>query len=100
MGGVVVDELKALRSLARAMGVHTRYMNGLGKRVTVAPETLVRVCAALGAPVERTSDAAGALRAHRETASAGLLPPVLVAWDGALSPHSTLQGRTGSRGSA
>ena len=72
MGGVVVDELKALRSLARAMGVHTRYVNGLGKHVTVAPETLVRVCAALGAPVERPSDAAGALRAHRETASARL----------------------------
>ncbi|HEY8197192.1 MAG TPA: 4-alpha-glucanotransferase [Gemmatimonadales bacterium] len=81
-----MDELKALRSLARAMGVHTRYVNGLGKRITVAPETLVRVCAALGAPVERPSDAAGALRAHRETASAGILPPVLVAWDGALSP--------------
>jgi len=25
----VMDELKALRSLARAMGVHTRYKNGL-----------------------------------------------------------------------
>ncbi|MEA2724844.1 MAG: 4-alpha-glucanotransferase [Gemmatimonadales bacterium] len=81
-----MDELKALRSLARALGVHTRYVNGLGKRVTVAPETLVRVCAALGASVERPSDAAGALRAHRETTSAGLLPPVLVAWDGALPP--------------
>ncbi|HWN19170.1 MAG TPA: 4-alpha-glucanotransferase [Gemmatimonadales bacterium] len=79
------DDLKALRSLARAMGVHTRYINGLGKRVTVAPETLVRVCAALGAPVARPSDAAGALRAHRETGSAGL-PPVVVAWDGGLTP--------------
>src|SRR5882724_4294744 len=78
----VMDELKALRSLARAMGVHTRYKNGLGKRVIVAPETLVRVCAALGAPVERPGDAAGALRAHRGTTKAGLVPPVLVAWDG------------------
>lgn len=82
----VVDELKALRSLAREMGVHTRYINGLGKRVIVAPETLVRVCAALGAPVERPGDAAGALRAHRETARAALVPPVLVAWDGFLAP--------------
>jgi 4-alpha-glucanotransferase len=81
-----MDELKALRSLARAMGVHTRYVNGLGKRVTVAPETLLRVCAALGAPVERQSDAAEALRAHRAAKSTGLVPPVLVAWDGALSP--------------
>ena len=82
----VPDELKALRSLARAMGVHTRYVNGLGKRVTVAPETLLRVCAALGAPVERPGDAAGALRAQRQTTNAPLVPPVLVAWDGSLTP--------------
>jgi 4-alpha-glucanotransferase len=81
-----MDELKALRSLARAMGVHTRYTNGLGKRVIVAPETLLRVCAALGAPVERPGDAAGALRAQRDARKSGLVPPVLVAWDGALAP--------------
>ena len=81
-----MDELKALRSLARAMGVHTRYTDGLGKRVTVAPETLLRVCAALGAPVERPGDAAGALRAHRHTRKIELVPPVLVAWDGSLAP--------------
>lgn len=68
------------------MGVHTRYINGLGKSVTVAPETLVRVCAALGAPIARPEDAADALRAHRETTGAGLVPPVLVAWDGFLAP--------------
>jgi len=79
-----MDELRALRSLARALGVHTRYTDGLGKRVTVAPETLVRVCAAVGAPVARPSDAAEALRAHRATRVTGLVPPVLVAWDGAL----------------
>jgi 4-alpha-glucanotransferase len=81
-----MDELKALRSLARAMGVHTRYTDGLGKRVIVSPETLLRVCASLGAPLERPGDAAGALRAHRETRKAGLVPPVLVAWDGSLAP--------------
>jgi 4-alpha-glucanotransferase len=68
------------------MGVHTRYTNGLGKRVIVAPETLLRVCAALGAPVERPGDAASALRAHRETTKAGLVPPVFVAWDGSFAP--------------
>jgi 4-alpha-glucanotransferase len=82
----VTDELKALRSLARAMGVHTRYVNGLSKHVTVAPETLVRVCAALGASVERPGDAADALGAHRDRAQAELVPPVLVAWDGSLPP--------------
>jgi 4-alpha-glucanotransferase len=81
-----MDELKVLRSLARAMGVHTRYTNGLGKRVIVAPETLVRVCAALGAPVGRPGDAAGALRAYREAGKAELVPPVVVAWNGSLAP--------------
>ena len=56
-----MDELKALRSLARAMGVHIRYTDGLGRRVVVAPETLVRVCATLGAPVERPGDDASHL---------------------------------------
>jgi 4-alpha-glucanotransferase len=79
-------ELRDLRSLARAMGVHTRYIDGLGKRVTVAPETLVRVCAALGALVARPRDAAQALKAHRASTRGGPVPPVVVAWDGALSP--------------
>ncbi len=81
-----MGELDPLGSLARAMGVHTHYTDGLGRPVTVAPETLLRVCAALGVPVARPSDAADALRAHRATESTGLLPPVLVAWDGALPP--------------
>ena len=81
-----MDELSALRSLAKALGVQTRYTDGLGRRVVVAPETLLRVCAALGAGVSRPADAADALRAHRATLRhAGLLPPVLVAWDGLLS---------------
>src|SRR5918995_5984605 len=79
-----MDELKALRSLARAMGVHTRYIDGLGKHVTVQPETLLRVCTALGAPLERFADAVDALRGYQQTRSTQLLPPVLVAWDGAL----------------
>jgi hydrogenase maturation factor len=44
-----MDELKALESLATALGVHTHYTDGLGQPVSVAPETLLRVCAALGA---------------------------------------------------
>jgi 4-alpha-glucanotransferase len=81
-----MDELKALRALATAMGVRTRYTDGLGRRVVVAPETLVRVCAALGAPLARPSDAADALRARRARRDVGRLPPVLVAWNGALPP--------------
>ncbi|HEU5217694.1 MAG TPA: 4-alpha-glucanotransferase, partial [Gemmatimonadales bacterium] len=81
-----MDELRTLRVLAKAMGVQTRYTDGLGKKVVVAPETLLRVCAALGAPVEHPADARGALRARRAAASLELLPKVLVAWDGILPP--------------
>jgi len=81
-----MDEFRALRSLAKAMGVHTSYKDGLGRRVTAAPETLVRVCAALGAPVAHPADAAGALRSRRAIRHTALVPPVLVAWDGALPP--------------
>ena len=78
-----MDEPKALRSLARVMGVHTRYTDGLGRHVLVSPETLVRVCAALGAHVTRVDDAEEALRAM-DGGATSLVPPVLVAWDGVL----------------
>ena len=81
-----MDELKALRALARELGVHTRYTDGLGNRVVVPAETLVRVCAAVGAPIARPGDAAEALRANHATGAAELLPPVIVAWDGTLPP--------------
>ena len=84
-----MDELTALRALATAVGVHTSYTDGLDNPVTVAPETLVRVCAAVGAQVTRPADAADALRAWHASRKAGLVPPVLVAWDGHL-PTVTL----------
>jgi 4-alpha-glucanotransferase len=83
-----MDELRTLRALAKAMGVYTRFVDGLRRRVTVDPETLVKVCAALGAPVEKPGDAAAALRAHRQRLKGELLPPVLVAWDGSLPPFA------------
>jgi 4-alpha-glucanotransferase len=85
-----MDELKSLRSLAGALGVHTRYVDGLGRHVKVAPETLVRVCAALGAPLAGPADAAEALRAH-QASDKPLIPPVLVAWEGNL-PALTIPG--------
>jgi 4-alpha-glucanotransferase len=93
-----MQELRALRSLARAIGVHTRYTDGLGNHVTVSPETLVRVCAAVGAPIARPADAAEALRAHRATRDTELLPPVLVAWDGILTPWPPLLKRERGNG--
>jgi 4-alpha-glucanotransferase len=81
-----MDELRTLRTLALKLGVHIRYTDGLGRRVVVAPETLVRVCAALGAPVTGLGDAAEALRAVRAGGRAAALSPVMVAWDGQLTP--------------
>ena len=77
-----MEELNALESLAQALGVHTTYTDGLGNPVTVSPETLVRVCTALGAGVGTPEDAPEALRALHEDRSgpglrsaAGALPP-------------------------
>jgi 4-alpha-glucanotransferase len=80
------DELTALHALAKAMGVATHYVDGLKRPVDVGPDTLVRVCAALGAPVERPADAAAALPVVREANARHLVPPVLVAWEGRLGP--------------
>ena len=70
----------AVRGLAEAMGVATSFRDGLGKNIEVGTETLVRVCAALGAEIETATDAASALRALRARRRA--VPSVLVAWDG------------------
>ena len=83
-----MEALKALQSLATELGVQTSYIDGLKKPVTVGAETLVRVCAALGAPVTGVHDAADALAAHHARQDRGALPPVLVAWNGNLSSLS------------
>lgn len=79
-------EIIALRRLAHEMGILTKYTDGLNRRVVVAPETLVRICAALGAPISRQEDAAEALVAVRESRQHELLPLVLIAWNGHLVP--------------
>ena len=85
-----MNELETLRSLAEQMGVYTRYVDGLDRAVTVGPETLVRVCASLGAPITKPAEAADALRAVKER-DTGRIPPVLVAWNGIL-PRVALSG--------
>ncbi len=81
-----MDDLIALRALATRLGVHTEYTDGLDQPVIVAPETLVQVCAALGAPVTGPWDAAGALAAIEAPEPIRLCEPVSVAWDGMLRP--------------
>ena len=87
---------EALHALAAALGVHTSYVDGLRRPVQVAPETLVRVCAALGAQIKRPEDAPEALRALKAARAEGI-SPVLVAWDG-LVP--SVKPRTGYPGDA
>lgn len=78
-----------LITLAHKLGVATSYTDGLGREVVVGPETLLRVTAALGAPVRTVRDAAEALA---EFDRRGPLPPVIVAWDGVLPRTSGMRG--------
>jgi 4-alpha-glucanotransferase len=81
-----MDALDSLRELARTLGVHTEYTDGLGRHVVVGAETLVRVCAALGAPVTSAADAGAALEETSGRPDGRHLPPVVVAWEGDLRP--------------
>lgn len=81
-----MTEFSSLHALARALGVATEYTDGLGRSVEVAPETVVRVCQALGAELEHPRDAAAALVAYREAQASRMLPPMVVAWNGVLPP--------------
>ena len=79
-----MEDLSALHALAAELGVSTSYVDGLARPVTPSAETLVRVCAALGAPVSGPSDAADALRAVRSTQK----PEIRISWDGQPAGYS------------
>jgi len=79
-----MEDLTSLHALAAELGVRTSYVDGLARPVTVAPDTLVRVCGALGAPVTSPANAGEALAAVRAGLREQVIPPVIVAWDGAL----------------
>jgi len=85
-----MEDLSALHALAAELGVSTSYVDGLARPVTPPPETLVRVCAALGAPVTGPHDAGAALQAVQETRRREAGPPVAVAWDGQRPDHESL----------
>jgi len=76
-----MEDLSALHALAQELGVSTSYVDGLARPVTPSAETLVRVCAALGAPVTGPHDAGEALRAVQD-ARRTEDSPVRIAWDG------------------
>ncbi|MET8180558.1 4-alpha-glucanotransferase [Streptomyces sp. NPDC005336] len=67
-----------LPALARAHGIATAYATDRGRRVTVAPDTLVAVLAACGVDAATSHAAREALDAHRDRQAARLLPPCVV----------------------
>jgi 4-alpha-glucanotransferase len=71
-----------LLELARLHGVQTAYRDAGGHDRVASPEALGGVLAALGAPIERRSDAADALERRRRELDERLAPPVVVTWEG------------------
>ncbi len=78
MGEAMTPERAALEELAAAHGVLTSYHDAGGRLVHASPEALVSVLRALGAPIERESDAPSALRARREASWERIVDPVLL----------------------
>ncbi len=77
------QEQAALEWLASLYSVETSFWDPVNHRVRqAAPETLLGVLRALGAPVERMGDAAAAGRARLQEIWRRAASPVAVAWDG------------------
>jgi 4-alpha-glucanotransferase len=85
-----------LDQLASAFGVITSYHDIDGTRRRAAPEALVAVLRALGAPLERTVDAADALRAIGARAAPLRVEPIHVIREGT-APAIRLVGRSDAR---
>ncbi|MFJ7151556.1 4-alpha-glucanotransferase [Streptomyces sp. NPDC100445] len=75
-----------LRRLARAHGIATDYTTDRGRRVAVAPGTLVSVLAACGVDAATGAAARAALAAHHERTAARLLPDCVVVRGGTVPP--------------
>ncbi len=71
-----------LKELARLFGVETSYQDAFGKQQEAAPDSLLRILQILGAPLQRASDAADALREYRQATWRKGPEPVALAWDG------------------
>ena len=88
---------RALRSLAKELGVQTSYLDVTKRRRTASVEgMLAAVSSLLGHDVPSPDAASSALAAWRSERDAAVTEPVLVAWDGVVPPI-VLHGRTGAR---
>jgi 4-alpha-glucanotransferase len=83
---VIVAEAPALspvlRRLAKLYGVETSYIDAAKQRQFTSGEGVIAALRALGAPIERESDVADALRLRKRELWTRLVEPVAVARDG------------------
>jgi 4-alpha-glucanotransferase len=76
---------RQLRQLAARCGIQTAYYDVARQRQSSSTETLLRVLAAWGCPVENLADVPAALAERERQQTEHVLPPVLVAWEGDLA---------------
>ncbi|MDB4955463.1 MAG: 4-alpha-glucanotransferase [Myxococcales bacterium] len=78
----------SLRDLARAAGIDPDYTSWQGKRTSCSDEAVLRALRALGPDlgiaIERPEDARAALATLERHKWLQIVPPVVLAWDGAL----------------
>jgi 4-alpha-glucanotransferase len=77
---------KHLRELAGLYDIQLSYTDRRKRRIRAPGETVLAVLRALGAGVEGLESASEALRVRREELWRRRVDPVVVAWDGRLSP--------------
>ncbi|MCK9356181.1 MAG: 4-alpha-glucanotransferase, partial [Dehalococcoidia bacterium] len=77
-----------LHALARLHGIQTAYRDVAGRHVSASDATLTALLRSLGVPVENAADCRNAARDERLRRCEQLIEPVLVAWDGSLSPFN------------
>jgi 4-alpha-glucanotransferase len=79
---MMADARSPLRKLAELYDVQATYADMGGRRRSTRSESLLRVLAALGAPVQSPSDVPEAIRLRQREQWQRPCEPVVVAWDG------------------
>src|SRR5262245_2484333 len=79
-----------LKQLARLYGIQTSYVDMAKRVVDAHPESVILALQALGSPVRRMDDVAGALKEKLAELRERGVEPVIVAWGGRVPPQSVL----------
>jgi 4-alpha-glucanotransferase len=72
----------SLHKLARLYNIQADYRDGLGQSRKAAPEAILKVLQALGAPLASLDDIPDALHQRRQTLWQRAVEPVTIAWEG------------------